>query len=88
MPEDEFVDNPDEYIQQSPVSFIDWGRLIFAFTILFAMLGFLGFYFYLSVFTKDADAWARIKDAFQVILPTVTGVLGTVVAFYFGKARG
>ena len=55
---------------------------------LFALLGFLGFYFYLSIAAKDTASWERIKEAFQVILPTITGTLGTVVAFYFGKARG
>jgi len=64
---------------------VDVGRLLFAFILLFALLGFLGSYFYLAVHTKDADSWARIKDASQVILPTVTGLLGTVVAFYFAK---
>jgi hypothetical protein len=73
-----------EPFQETPVTIIDWGRLIFTFVILFALLGFLGFYVYLSVTTKGED-WERIKDAFQVILPTLTGILGTAVAFYFGK---
>ena len=77
----------DEIFGKTPVNVIDWGRLLFAFILLFALLGFLGFYLYFSVTARDADSWSRIKDAFQVILPVIAGTLGTVVAFYFGKAR-
>jgi hypothetical protein len=76
----------NELFERIPVNVIDWGRLLFAFILLFALLGFLGSYFYFSVTTKDPGSWDRIKEAFQVILPTITGTLGTVVAFYFGKA--
>jgi purine-cytosine permease-like protein len=70
--------------EEKSVNVIDWGRLIFTFVLLFALLGFLCLYVYLSATTKGED-WTRIKDAFQVILPILTGVLGTAVVFYFGK---
>jgi hypothetical protein len=70
--------------QEKPVNVIDWGRLIFTFVVLFSLLGFLAVYIYLEATTKGDD-WTRIKDAFQVILPTLTGILGTAVVFYFGK---
>jgi hypothetical protein len=73
-----------EPFRETPVNVIDWGRLIFTFVLLFALLGFLATYVYLSISTKGED-WGRIKDAFQVILPTLTGILGTAVVFYFGK---
>ncbi len=73
--------------EREPFGVIDVGRLIFTFVVLAALLAFLGAYFYLSVTTVDKEAWTRIKDAFQVILPVVTGILGTVVAFYFGKPK-
>jgi hypothetical protein len=76
----------NELFERIPVNVIDWGRLLFAFILLLTLIGFLGAYFYLSV-TSSKESWDRIKDAFQVILPTITGTLGTVVAFYFGKAR-
>ena len=79
-----FKHNPFE---KEPFGVVDLGRLIFTFVVLFALLGFLGFYCYAAMSTKDQEIWARIKDAFQVILPVVTGVLGTVVAFYFGKPK-
>jgi hypothetical protein len=77
-----------EPFEEKSVSVIDWGRLIFTFIVLISLLGFLGLYFYFAVITTDKEAWTRIKDAFQVILPVVTGILGTVVAFYFGKPKG
>jgi len=70
--------------EEKSVNVIDWGRLIFTFILLFALLAFLGTYVYLSV-TRSGDDRTRIKDAFQVILPTLTGLLGTAVVFYFGK---
>jgi hypothetical protein len=73
--------------QREPFGLIDWGRLLFAFIVLLALLLFLGFYFYFSVTVNSKESWDRIKDASQVILPVITGTLGTVVAFYFGKRR-
>jgi hypothetical protein len=77
-------DNPFE---KEPVGVIDVGRLIFTFIVLFALLAFLGLHLYYAVTAKDQETWARVKDASQVILPIVTGILGTVVAFYFGKSK-
>ena len=85
------LDNPFE---KEPVGVIDLGRLVFTFLVLIALLGSdcsVGFprcLFLLAVTTGDKETWIRIKDAFQVILPVVTGILGTVVAFYFGKPKG
>ncbi len=78
---------PANPFDKEPAGVIDVGRLVFTFIVLFALLGFLVVYFYFAVVTVDKEAWTRIKDAFQVILPVVTGILGTVVAFYFGKPK-
>jgi uncharacterized membrane protein YsdA (DUF1294 family) len=73
--------------KKTQTGIIDWGRLLFAFILLLALIAFLGLYLYLSVTTKDSESWNRIKESFQVILPAVTGFLGTVVGFYFSKSR-
>lgn len=44
---------------------------------------------YLVVFaTVEASSypahWAQTKEMLQIILPAVTGILGTVIGFYFG----
>jgi type II secretory pathway component PulF len=37
-----------------------------------------------ATIAQDA-VWSRTKEAFAVILPALTGILGTVIGFYFGK---
>jgi hypothetical protein len=76
------AENPFE---KEPFGPVDFGRLIFLFAVLIALLAFLGLYVYFAFSVRDEQSWARIKDVFQVILPTLTGFLGTAVAFYFGK---
>jgi hypothetical protein len=73
--------------QKEPFGVVDWGRLVFAFVLLFALILYLGFYFYFAATTPSKESWDRIKDAGQVICPVITGILGTVVAFYFGKPK-
>jgi hypothetical protein len=56
-------------------------------TLLFslALVLFLGFYLYEAVTTADEGNWQRTKEAFGVVLPALTGTLGTVIGFYFGN---
>lgn len=63
-------------------------RLRFAVTLLFsiAFILALGVYLYAAFATSD-NAWARIKEAFGVILPALTGSLGTALGFYFGNRK-
>ena len=30
--------------------------------------------------------WAQTKEMLQIILPALTGIIGTVIGFYFGTA--
>ena len=61
--------------------------LNFTFVLLLALLILVGIYLFAALTVKEPETWTRTKDAFQVILPVVTGLLGTVVAFYFGKPK-
>ncbi len=53
--------------------------------------GFLLILGYLVVFsTVEAasypDHWAQTKEMLQIIMPALTGIIGTVIGFYFGTA--
>jgi hypothetical protein len=56
--------------------------LAIAFSLAFIIA--LGCYLYFYLTIPDAQL-SRVKDAFGVVLPAVTGVLGTTLGFYFGK---
>jgi hypothetical protein len=46
---------------------------------------FLVIYLCAAFTIQSNDAWLRVKEAFGVILPALTGILGTVIGFYFGN---
>jgi hypothetical protein len=53
----------------------------------FALVLFLCLYLYEAVSITDDRLWGRAKEAFGVILPALTGTLGTVIGFYFGNRK-
>lgn len=62
----------------------DWVRLI----VTCGMLIILG---YVIVFatvesTSWPSHWTQAKEMLQIILPALTGIIGTVIGFYFGTA--
>lgn len=66
----------------SPERQRDWVRLIVACGLLLILV-------YLVVFsTVEATSWpahwSQTKEMLQIILPALTGVIGTVIGFYFG----
>lgn len=62
-------------------------RLRFGITWLFsvAFVFFLVLYLCAAFLIQSNDAWSRAREAFGVILPALTGILGTVIGFYFGN---
>ncbi len=64
-------------------------RLRVGITWLFAVTFVVFLVVYLcAAFAIQSDAaWSRAKDAFGVILPALTGTLGTVIGFYFGNPK-
>ena len=68
----------------SPERQRDWVRLI-------VTCGLLLILAYLVVFATLESAsypahWAQTKEMLQIILPALTGIIGTVIGFYFGTA--
>lgn len=68
----------------SPEKQRDYVRL----TVTIGLLVILG---YLVVFASIESAswpahWQQTKEMLQIILPAITGIIGTVIGFYFGSA--
>ena len=68
----------------SPERQHDYVRL----TVTVGLLVILG---YLVVFASVESAswpahWQQAKEMLQIILPAITGIIGTVIGFYFGSA--
>lgn len=68
----------------SPEKQRDYVRL----TVTIGLLLILG---YLVVFASIESAswpahWQQTKEMLQIILPAITGIIGTVIGFYFGSA--
>ena len=54
-------------------------------------VGLLAIFGYLVVFasiesTSWPQHWQQTKEMLQIILPAITGIIGTVIGFYFGSA--
>ena len=54
-------------------------------------VGLLLIFGYLVVFASIQSAswpqhWQQAKEMLQIILPAITGIIGTVIGFYFGTA--
>ena len=52
-------------------------------------VGLLAIFGYLVIFASVESAswpahWAQAKEMLQIILPAITGIIGTVIGFYFG----
>jgi hypothetical protein len=50
-----------------------------------ALVIFLGVFLYDAVTIQGSGTWTQAKEAFGMILPALTGTLGTVIGFYFGS---
>ena len=73
-----------EQAPYSPEKQHDYVRL----TVTVGLLLILG---YLVVFASVESAswpahWQQTKEMLQIILPAITGIIGTVIGFYFGSA--
>ena len=54
-------------------------------------VGLLAIFGYLVVFASIESTswpahWQQTKEMLQIILPAITGIIGTVIGFYFGSA--
>jgi hypothetical protein len=75
--------NPPEFFTTTPLPPEDKLGLAWLFSIAFLL--FLAIYLYEAITLRDNDSWTRVKEAFGVVLPALTGTLGTVIGFYFGN---
>ncbi len=72
----------------SPTPPEDWLRIVITLLFSLALIAFLGIYLYDAVTIASPagnNTWSQTKEAFAVILPALTGTLGTVIGFYFGN---
>ncbi len=81
---------PDDSIDLGPFSGIptppeDWLRIIITLLFSLALVAFLAIYLYSAIAITNEPTWQRVKESFGVILPALTGTLGTVIGFYFGN---
>jgi hypothetical protein len=63
----------------------DWLRFIVTLLFSGALVVFLGVFLYDAVAIQGDKTWTQAKEAFGIILPALTGTLGTVIGFYFGN---
>jgi hypothetical protein len=63
----------------------DWLQIVVTLLFSVALIAFLGLYLYYAVAIQSDTIWTRAKETFGVILPALTGILGTVIGFYFGN---
>jgi hypothetical protein len=63
----------------------DWLRFVVTLLFSVALVIFLGVFLYDAVKIEGPDTWRQTKEAFGIILPALTGTLGTVIGFYFGN---
>jgi len=76
---------PFELEKTDPVHAEDWLRITITLLFSVALIAFLGLYLFFAVHIQGNGTWAQTKEAFAVILPALTGTLGTVIGFYFGN---
>jgi|GEM_PF-5487664 len=60
-------------------------HLTFGLLVMFFLV--LGAYVWLGLALDDVH-WVRVKDILGVLFPTVTGLVCTVMVFYFGSQKG
>ena len=68
----------------SPERQRDRVRLVVAVGLL-AILGYLVIFATMEAASYPAH-WTQTKEMLQILLPAVTGIIGTVIGFYFGSA--
>ena len=78
------LENPEQRLY-SPERQRDYVRLT-------VTVGLLAIFGYLVVFATFESAswpqhWQQAKEMLQIILPAITGIIGTVIGFYFGSAN-
>jgi hypothetical protein len=71
---------PPESVQPA-----DWLRIVVTLLFSGALVIFLGVFLYDAVTIQGPGTWTQTKEAFGIILPALTGTLGTVIGFYFGN---
>ena len=78
---------PPSLFNTSPVPQEDWLRFIVTILFSLALVTFLAVFLYASFAITGPDTWKQAKEAFGLVLPPVTGTLGTVLGFYFGNRK-
>jgi hypothetical protein len=79
--------NPPSLFTTTPTPPEDWLRFIVTLLFSLALVGFLAVFLYASFAITGPDTWKQAKEALGLILPPVTGTLGTVLGFYFGNRK-
>jgi uncharacterized membrane protein len=80
------LERPD--MQQRKTKYIapeDWLRIFVTVLFSLALVIFLGAFLFEAVTIQGNGTWAQVKEAFAIVLPALTGTLGTVLGFYFGN---
>jgi len=77
--------DPSALFSTSPVPPDDKLRIGITWLFSVAFIVFLVIYLAAAFFDPSDAGWTRMKEAFGVILPALTGTLGTVIGFYFGN---
>jgi hypothetical protein len=87
MPDSPFNDlGPFQTVgKPQPVQPADWLRIVVTLLFSIALVAFLGIFLYDAVTIQGSGTWTQAKEAFGIILPALTGTLGTVIGFYFGS---
>ena len=85
------MSSPFEAKDYNPEPQRDWIRAIVALSLTAFFIGLVVFYLFASLHIHNngtEQAWSQVKEAFQVVFPATSGVLGTAIAFFFGKEKG
>ena len=83
------ANSPFEREPYDPEPRREWIRAIVALTLTAFFIGLITFYLYASLYIHNTTVheWDQVKEAFQVVFPATSGVLGTAIAFFFGKGK-
>ena len=81
------VNPPPSLFKTSRLPPEDWLRIVVTLLFSVALVVFLGVFLYDAVTIQGNGTWSQTKEAFAVILPALTGTLGTVIGFYFGNRK-
>ncbi|HKF48077.1 MAG TPA: hypothetical protein VKB38_12020 [Terracidiphilus sp.] len=78
---------PPSAFTATPVPPEDWLRFIVTLLFSVALVIFLAVFLYAAFKITGDHTWTQAKEAFGLILPALTGTLGTVLGFYFGNRK-